>query len=1654
MSDSDSDSSDLDRMDHNHAIDTTKETAGFIDSDDHDIDADIAAQVENAMQEGDNAGGGSDSEESGEDLDKEDEEPKKGKLTNKKKRIAADSDDSSDEDSDDEMTEADKGFIVDDDVVSEAGSADSDESLDAKRRRREERKLMKRKRRQEEEEDLDEEDLDLINENYGNKKKKKGGRLVRKGGVQEPVGDGYRAGSSSALDNIFDMDDEQLASTAAMPSSSKRDIYSDSDDEDGFVVSDEEKDPEDETEFDRKERMARAKEHRKADRQKARNLGQQYGISDEVWMDIQDLFGDGSDYAYALHPADGTKQRDSHRDEEEEDERRETVNKAVKLTDIYEPSEIAERLLTEEDEVIRLKDIPERFQLRPDHAPLSEQETARESTYIETHLLDTLPKSHPFHLASPTSRQTAVSKILKFLTEEHFEVPFIFGHRKDYLVLVDSDGQLVGSLDRGDLWKIVDADATFLTIETKRKTIKSLITDLRTSPDLLSSKPVQEVLLHDTYVDEMLRAAESVEDVADVGLYLQLYYSEEIKKVEEAKGRRRELKRAVRRSEYEEAKKNGIIEFVKMYGVNVQQFSESINSMRNLHVPEDLPSDPLDVAKTFILEKSAFSDEQRVVDVFEPPAAARMMLSQQISVDPMFRRFLRKVYGMDAVVTVTPTERGKTEITPLHPYYKFKYLKEKPVYKFDPTEYLPIHKAESEGLITVHVFVDEEVKLLEDVVKYITNDYMSEIAERWNDERRRCAVKATKELIFPAVVKWFKEMMVAKATAVLGEECRDALEKKIDVQPFHRVRNREDDYPSDTEETKTHSRVMAISWGDGDPQSAAFAICLDDSGRVANTTKLSSLHHRDLKAQDHALLLSKIREFQIEVIVVGGSSLSTRTRLAPDLAETIKRINDETEESDRDRRRYRRNDAFSAPELVVAEDDIARLVMNSKRYAKEFPDYPPLARYCVSLARRVQDTLLEFATLWNSEDEIRMLRIHSLQHLLAEDKLKSAFERAFINVVNMNGVDVNDAAAFPHRAGVLQFVSGLGPRKAGFVINRITKSGGKLESRPDLIHKKMLGRVIFMNASSFLKIHRKHFKRTNAHLDVLDNTRIHPEDYDIARKMAAGALDIDDVVEADDPSSHVAELMDDHPERLNNLMLDDFADELYRTSGDLKRLTLREIKDEIISPYKDRRARFTGAALPEIFAMLTGENPDNLQGMVVSCQVVKNFDRFFRCRLTTNQLDANLQLTMSPTTRVLNEGDTFEAAVSKVDLEGFRVELDAREEMVDSGKWLMDVANRVRDRYFSLDREEEDKQRKAAAAVPKVPKKPKRSRTVNHPYWKNVSYQEAVDQLTGANVKLGSLIIRPSTKGNDHICITWKVDEGVFQHIDILETNKENEWTLGKTLVIDGKKFDDLEEIIATYIEPMARFFSEARKSPKYRNDNLDDTFRWVEREVQSKKRSSYAVIACPEKSQCLYLVFQHIDKSPRHEYISVTPAGFKFRNGVYNRLERMFDAFKAQEAERMGRAAKAAAEAKKQQQMAAQQGARGYPSSGGGVGGGGSYPSSRGPAGMAMPPRPQAPSATSSGGRMPQGGAGIPGAVPGAYGQPQQYQQQPSGQPGWPARPPMPSQYPPQQQQQQYPPQMMQQQQQQQMGYRPQAPATQQYPPQQQQQGGYYGAR
>ncbi len=67
----------------------------------------------------------------------------------------------------------------------------------------------------------------------------------------------------------------------------------------------------------------------------------------------------------------------------------------------------------------------------------------------------------------------------------------------------------------------------------------------------------------------------------------------------------------------------------------------------------------------------------------------------------------------------------------------------------------------------------------------------------------------------------------------------------------------------------------------------------------------------------------------------------------------------------------------------------------------------------------------------------------------------------------------------------------------------------RLENRSQLVLTYGMGPKVFLNCAGFIKIDTA---TIGENMEVLDSTRIHPETYDWARKMAVDALEYDEVM--------------------------------------------------------------------------------------------------------------------------------------------------------------------------------------------------------------------------------------------------------------------------------------------------------------------------------------------------------------------------------------------------------------------------------------------------------------------------------------------------------------------------------------------------------------
>uniref|UniRef100_A0A914QKC9 Uncharacterized protein n=1 Tax=Panagrolaimus davidi TaxID=227884 RepID=A0A914QKC9_9BILA len=125
-----------------------------------------------------------------------------------------------------------------------------------------------------------------------------------------------------------------------------------------------------------------------------------------------------------------------------------------------------------------------------------------------------------------------------------------------------------------------------------------------------------------------------------------------------------------------------------------------------------------------------------------------------------------------------------------------------------------------------------------------------------------------------------------------------------------------------------------------------------------------------------------------------------------------------------------------------------------------------------------------------------------------------------------------------------------------------------------------------MNCAGFIIVDPSRIEDSEVYIEVLDGSRVHPESYEVARKMAADALEVD---ESYNSVSAVEEVLND-PSRLKVLDLDAFAIEMEHRGFGNKNITLYDIRAELSCRYKDLREPYRPPSPEEVFKMLSPES--------------------------------------------------------------------------------------------------------------------------------------------------------------------------------------------------------------------------------------------------------------------------------------------------------------------------------------------------------------------------------------------------------------------------------------------------------------------------------
>jgi uncharacterized protein len=412
---------------------------------------------------------------------------------------------------------------------------------------------------------------------------------------------------------------------------------------------------------------------------------------------------------------------------------------------------------------------------------------------------------------------------------------------------------------------------------------------------------------------------------------------------------------------------------------------------------------------------------------------------------------------------------------------------------------------------------------------------------------------------------------------------------------------------------------------------------VDRTGKVLETATVYPFQPRNDEAGAKSALAKLIARHGIELIAIGNGTASRETeKLVGHVIASL---------------------PGPKPTKVIVSEAGASVYSASALAAAEFPDLDVSLRGAVSIARRLQDPLAELVKI-----EPKAIGVGQYQHDVDQARLARALDGVVEDAVNAVGVDLNTASA-----ALLARVSGLSPATAEAIVAH--RDGiGAFRNRKELLKVARLGPRTFEQCAGFLRI--------AGGSEPLDASAVHPEAYDVARKIVASC------------GRDLRSLMTD-PVALRSIDPRAFVDDRFGLP------TVRDIIAELEKPGRDPRPHFKTAT----FAEGVDDIADLKPGMVLEGTVtnVAAFGAFVDIGVHQDGLVHVSQLAdrfVKDPHEVVKAGDVVKVRVVEVDPKRKRIGLSMRK---DGGE--------------PAPARKQEAARPAAAARQATPQRPQKSET-------------------------------------------------------------------------------------------------------------------------------------------------------------------------------------------------------------------------------------------------------------------------------------------------------------------------------------------------------
>lgn len=293
---------------------------------------------------------------------------------------------------------------------------------------------------------------------------------------------------------------------------------------------------------------------------------------------------------------------------------------------------------------------------------------------------------------------------------------------------------------------------------------------------------------------------------------------------------------------------------------------------------------------------------------------------------------------------------------------------------------------------------------------------------------------------------------------------------------------------------------------------------IDENGTVLDTAVIYPTEPFKKIDESKRILTELISKYKVDVISIGNGTASKESEIfVANLIKTLSR---------------------KVGYAVVSEAG-ASVYSASKLAAEEFPDFNVNLRSAVSIARRLQDPLAELIKI-----DVKSIGVGQYQHDMPQKRLTEVLDGVVEDCVNAVGADVNTASP-----SLLKRIAGLNEGIAKNIVVYREKNGA-FKNRTQILKVPKLGEKAFEQCAGFLRVVGGD--------EILDNTAVHPESYESAKKL----LKIFKMSEEDVKNGKVATL----PK-----LVEDAGEEKVAKEVGIGVPTLNDIVGELVKPGRDIR---------------------------------------------------------------------------------------------------------------------------------------------------------------------------------------------------------------------------------------------------------------------------------------------------------------------------------------------------------------------------------------------------------------------------------------------------------------------------------------------------